>query len=193
MENITIHRFEQIYLHSKAIISDPYLNRDEEHAKGIDMEPGCYWPFVATDGELNVAMLFVAHESLEDQCMAGKGWKALSNGIVTHSGRCGIFDDTIYPQMGSSTEYKAKFRKEAWAKGDYASIMWSSDNPVKVIWGSCNRGIATLAGRGERNRSHRLFGYRSENETLIYSALAIDYGLCEPFELIAQTIYEMHE
>jgi hypothetical protein len=171
MEDITIYRLGQIELTTRAIVSDPYFDRDRGKGKYIRVKPGAYRVFIVGRHWHNqVAMLIIAHESLSD--IANLHWETLSDEISVESGQCGIFDDAIYPCLKDGVEYACEFFDE---------VRSFAPNVGGILWNE--KGVVSSPNEGS---GYTLYGYGSKKGAMRYTALAINFNLRNAFELIKQ-------
>ena len=91
-----------IELSEKVIVSDPcYERNDRGMVKDLTVKPGRYKTgIVYNDDEewgCRIASLFAVHEDLKDPKLTD--WKSVGVEVAVDSGQCGVFDDSIYPQL----------------------------------------------------------------------------------------------
>ena len=160
-----------IELSNSVIVSDPSYDRGTWcMIADLTIKPGKYktWIVQSDEGEWGhrVAFLFLVHEGFAlDQL----SWISESEQIGVDSGQCGIFDDSIYPQLNDKN-YEEAFYNEC------CSITLD-ELPAGAL--ENNQGVVTSSGYGDG--CYELFAASVNGERV---ALMVDFKLAKMNEIM---------
>jgi len=161
-----------IELSNKVVVSDSGYNRETWcMAADLAVRPGRYSASViqSDEGEWGwrVANLLLVHEDFADVKLFD--WESVSKEIGVDSGQCGIFDDSVYPQLNDETGVEAFY--------DECCAITLDDLPAGVL--ENGNGVVTSSGYGDG--CYELFAMSIEGERV---ALLLDFKLLRMRDLM---------
>jgi len=163
----TIKELGAVEFAGKVVVSDPRYDRDARYVQtGFPVLPGRYHVYAVhihiEDVDTCVASLLFRHEDCDQ--IPFRGWKDIDAEIGVDSGQCGIFDDSIFPQVTDQAAQES-FYKECWnitSFDDQAGIMQSG------------KGAVSCSGYGYGSYNLSVIEHNGTN-----AALLLDYNLLE--------------